>query len=94
MTKPTVSAMINGLRHQGWVIDAVDETGDGRVTRVALTPAGRQRLAAFEAELVARMEELVPGVDRAAMRAFLRELYDAHADTREERLGNVFGPGA
>ncbi len=94
VTKPTVSAMINGLRHQGWVIDAVDETGDGRVTRVALTPDGRQRLAAFEAQLVARMEELVPGVDRAAMRAFLRELYDAHADTREERLGNVFGPGA
>ena len=33
------------------------------------------------------MEELVPGVDRAAMRGFLRELYAAHAETREERLG-------
>ena len=37
VTKPTVSTMINGLRQQGWVADAVDETGDGRVTRIELT---------------------------------------------------------
>jgi DNA-binding MarR family transcriptional regulator len=94
VTKPTVSAMITGLRQQGWVADAVDETGDGRVTRVELTPAGRARLARFERELADRMEELVPGVDRAGMRSFLRELAAAHAETREERLGNVFGPEA
>jgi len=93
VTKPTVSAMINGLRQQGWVSDAVDETGDGRVTRVELTAAGRARLARFEEELADRMEQLVPGVDRAVMRAFLRQVYDAHAGTREERLGNVFGTG-
>ena len=92
VTKPTVSSMINGLRQQGWVTDAVDETGDGRVTRVELTAAGRERLAGFEEELADRMEQLVPGIDRAAMRAFLREIYDADAETREERLGNVFGP--
>ena len=40
VTKPTVSAMINGLRQQGWVADAADETGDGRVTRVELTGGG------------------------------------------------------
>ena len=90
VTKPTVSAMINGLRYQGWVADAVDETGDGRVTRIELTPAGRRRLGEFEAELVARLEHLVPGVDRTALHTFLRELYDAHAEHREERL---FGGG-
>ena len=37
------------------------------------------------------MEELVPGVDRADMRSFLRDLAAAHAETREERLGAVFG---
>ena len=37
------------------------------------------------------MEELLPGVDLAAARRLLVELYDAHAETREERLGNVFG---
>ena len=93
MTKPTVSTMINGLRQQGWVTDAVDEAGDGRVTRIELTAAGRARLARFEEELAERMEQLVPGVDRTAMRGFLRELYEAHAETREERLGNVFGTG-
>jgi DNA-binding MarR family transcriptional regulator len=94
VTKPTVSAMITGLRQQGWVADAVDETGDGRVTRVELTREGRARLARFERELADRMEELVPGVDRARMRDFLRELATAHAETREERLGTVFGSEA
>ena len=91
VTKPTVSAMITSLRQQGWVADVVDETGDGRVTRVELTPEGRARLARFELELADRMEDLVPGVDRADMRRFLGELATAHADTREERLGMVFG---
>jgi DNA-binding MarR family transcriptional regulator len=55
VTKPTVSSMINGLRQQGWVADAVDEGGDGRVTRIELTTAGRRRLAEFEDELAERM---------------------------------------
>jgi DNA-binding MarR family transcriptional regulator len=90
VTKPTVSAMINGLREQGWVADAVDETGDGRVTRIKLTPAGRARLDRFETELAERMEELLPGVDRAQVRHFFGELAYAHRTTREERLGDVF----
>ena len=89
VTKPTVSSMINGLRQQGWVADAVDETGDGRVTRIELT---RQAGPGWPSSrgLAGRMEELLPGVDLAARRFFV-ELYDAHAETREERLGNVFG---
>ena len=94
VTKPTVSAMINGLRQQGWVADTVDETGDGRVTRVELTSAGRARLARFEAELADRMEELLPGVDRAEVRRFFGDLQHAHAETRPERLADVFGPAA
>ena len=93
VTKPTVSAMINGLRLQGWVTDADDEAGDGRVTRVELTPAGRARLARFEEELADRMEELLPGVDRAATRRFFRDLQASHALTRAERFGPAFEPG-
>jgi DNA-binding MarR family transcriptional regulator len=74
------------------VADAVDEGGDGRVTRIELTTAGRRQLAEFEDELAERMEELLPGVDRGEVRKFLLDLYDAHAETREDRLGNVFGP--
>ena len=35
VTKPTVSSMITSLRQEGWVADTVDETGDGRATRVS-----------------------------------------------------------
>jgi DNA-binding MarR family transcriptional regulator len=91
VTKPTVSSMINSLRQQGWVADAVDE-GDGRVTRVELTPVGRRRLARFEEALAGRMEELLPGVDLGEVRTIFGSLYDAHAETREDRLGNVFEP--
>jgi DNA-binding MarR family transcriptional regulator len=90
VTKPTVSAMINGLRQQGWVADAVDEAGDGRVTRVELTEEGRRRLQRFETELARRMEELLPGTDRAEVRQFFADLQAAHRSTREERLGGVF----
>ncbi len=90
VTKPTVSAMITSLRQQGWVANVVDDAGDGRVTRVELTPDGRARLSRFEQELGVRMEELVPGVDKTEMRRFLHHVAVAHARTREERLGNVF----
>jgi DNA-binding MarR family transcriptional regulator len=91
VTKPTVTSMVSSLRQRGWVKDATDETGDGRVTRVELTPAGRQRLARFESELADRMEQLLPGVDRHEVRRLLGQLYGAHAQTREERLRDVFG---
>ncbi len=94
VTKPTVSSMINGLRQQGWVTDADDETGDARVTRIELTAAGRERLDRFEEELADRMEGLLPGVDRTATRAFLRDLYGAHAETRGERFGYAWRPEA
>jgi DNA-binding MarR family transcriptional regulator len=94
VTKPTVSSMLNSLRREGWVADTVDETDDGRVTRVELTSEGRTRLAGFEEELARRMDELLPGVDLSTMRRVLGDLYDAHAETRDERLGNVFGAPA
>jgi DNA-binding MarR family transcriptional regulator len=86
VTKPTVSSMINGLREQGWVTEEVDAT-DGRVTNIRLTPAGRARVERFETALADRMEALIPGVNRDDLRASLAELYTAHAETREDRLG-------
>jgi len=93
VTKPTVSSMLNGLRVAGWIADVVDET-DGRVTRIVLTESGRDRLHRCEAELAERMEALLPGVDTAEVRRLLGDLYRAHAETREERLGPAFRPGA
>ena len=91
VTKPTVSSMINGLRQQGWVADTVDEAGDGRVTRVELTPAGGPGWAEFEGDWPGAWRSCCRASTSRRRGAFLVELYDAHAETREERLGNVFG---
>jgi len=91
VTKPTVSAMINSLREQGWVLDVVDPS-DGRVAKVELTASGRARVAEFESTLADRLEDLVPGIDPGDVRRMLGQLYAAHAQTREERLADVFLP--
>lgn len=96
VTRPTVSAMIAGLRDQGWVAESVDPS-DGRASHLVLTPAGRERLAAFERELADRLEELLPGLEREELRATFAAWYGAHATTRADRLGHLFptvGPGA
>jgi DNA-binding MarR family transcriptional regulator len=90
VSRPTVSAMISGLREEGWVEEQVDPD-DGRVTKIVLTKAGRDRVRRFEADLAKRMEALLPGVDHAEMRTALADLYQAHSITRQERLANVFG---
>jgi DNA-binding MarR family transcriptional regulator len=89
VSRPTVSAMISGLREEGWVEEHVDPD-DGRVTKIVLTKAGRDRVRRFEADLAKRMEALLPGVDHAEMRTALADLYQAHSITRQERLANVF----
>jgi len=91
VTKPTVSAMISGLRDQGWVAEEVDPS-DGRVTKVVLTTAGRTRLRRFEADLADRLQDLVPDVKPAELWPTLAALYRSHATTREARLANAFGP--
>jgi DNA-binding MarR family transcriptional regulator len=83
--------MIGSLRDEGWVEERVDPD-DGRVTKIVLTKAGRERVRRFEVDLTKRLEALLPGVDRAEMRASLSDLYRAHSVTRQERLANVFGP--
>jgi len=82
--------MISSLRDQGWVEETVDPD-DGRVTKIVLTRAGRERVRRFEATLADRLESLIPGVSRDEVRRSLDELYRAHAETRAERLGTVFG---
>ena len=47
VTKPTVSAMINGLRQQGWVADADDEMSDG-TGGLLLVFQGRRRIPGIQ----------------------------------------------
>ena len=86
VTKPTVSSMINGLRQQGWVADADDETGDGRVTRVELTPAGASGSTASKTSWPSAWRSCCPA-STGPPPGRSSATCTAHADTREERLG-------
>jgi DNA-binding MarR family transcriptional regulator len=86
--KPTVSALLNGLRDKGWIETAADPD-DARVTQVVLTPAGRARMAAFELELAARIDPLLAGLDRDAFYAVLSAAAGAVRLNTEERQREV-----
>ena len=55
--KPTVSAAVDALCREG-LLERKEATDDQRAVELALTPAGRARLAATEAEMVRVLEDL------------------------------------
>jgi DNA-binding MarR family transcriptional regulator len=86
--KPTISAMLNNLREKGWIRDEADPA-DGRAIAVALTPAGRARIDAFEKTLAAHMARIVPEPDLTALRQALAAAYIDLATSQEERLKDI-----
>jgi DNA-binding MarR family transcriptional regulator len=86
--KPTVSAMLNNLREKGWIRDEADPE-DGRAVAVALTPAGRARIEAFEKFLAAHMARIVPEPDLTVLREALAAAYLDLGTSQEERLKDI-----
>ena len=86
--KPTVSALLNGLREKGWIATA-DDPSDARVTQVVLTPAGKARMDEFELELASRIDPLLEGLDRNAFYAMLGAAVQALRLNTEERQREV-----
>jgi len=86
--KPTVSALLNGLREKGWIATANDP-GDARVTQVVLTPAGKARMDAFELELADRIDPLMAGLDHGAFYGALSAAATALRLSTEERQREV-----
>jgi DNA-binding MarR family transcriptional regulator len=86
--KPTVSALLNGLRDKGWIATA-DDPADARVTQVVLTPAGKARMDAFELELAARIDPLMLGLDHDSFYAALAAAASALRLGTEERRREV-----
>jgi DNA-binding MarR family transcriptional regulator len=80
VTKPSVSAVVDGLVERGFLArESVD--GDRRAVRLTLTKGGKAALATAEAAMAERLEPLVDAVeDRAALVAGLDEM---HAVLRE-----------
>jgi DNA-binding MarR family transcriptional regulator len=80
ITKPTVSAVVDGLAERGYLArEPVD--GDRRAIRLVLTGAGAEALETAETAMAARLEPLVEALDDQA--GFVQCLDDIQAVLRE-----------
>ena len=77
ITKPSVSAVVDGLVDRGCLArEAVED--DRRAVRLRITPAGRAALAAAETVMAERLEPLFDAVDDpAGLFASLDEIHGA-----------------
>ncbi|HVJ55172.1 MAG TPA: MarR family transcriptional regulator [Aliidongia sp.] len=85
VTKATVSGQITALKEKGW-IDVESDHADRRVSRVVLTDEGRAAMDAFEARLLACLENLIGDADQQGILAALGDLYIALGASRESRF--------
>lgn len=88
VTKGTISPQLASLRDRGWVEDRPD--GDRRVSRLALTAAGRAQMNRFEGLLDQCLAQLLQTDEAddgaASIYAGLQALYVALGRTRETRF--------
>jgi DNA-binding MarR family transcriptional regulator len=74
ITKPSVSAVVDGLAERGYLAREPVE-GDRRAVRLRITSEGAAALAAAEVAMAERLEPLVDGLsDRAGFIASLDEI--------------------
>jgi long-chain acyl-CoA synthetase len=90
VTKPTVTAVVDGLVARGLVCRNQDEEGDRRRVDLTLSPAGRHLLERAELSVAARIQEVanhLPDAGKVAQALdgldLWREALDAH---RAEKL--------
>jgi DNA-binding MarR family transcriptional regulator len=84
--KPKVSAAVESLCRRG-LLAREDVAEDRRATTLALTPAGEEALAAVEAEMLARLEDLTARTpDTAFVLETLGWLGEALDEKADERL--------
>jgi DNA-binding MarR family transcriptional regulator len=86
--KPTISAMLNSLRTQGWIQESTDPA-DGRAVTVSLTKEGSARMARFEGELAASIGKLAPHTSLDRLKVALARFYEGMAETEETRLREI-----
>jgi DNA-binding MarR family transcriptional regulator len=88
LSKPTITAAVDGLVERGLVARAVVE-GDRRAVNVQITPAGRDALAEAEARMAERLRPVFercddPGAVAAALGQLERALDAVAAERRME----------
>jgi DNA-binding MarR family transcriptional regulator len=62
VSKNTISALLRGLEEQGYICRTLDST-DLRVFRIQLTDAGREMVLKMAPRRIARLNELLAGMD-------------------------------
>ncbi len=91
LAPPTVTAMLKRMERSGTIVRQADPA-DQRVTRVSLTPAGRElehRLTTMLASRIGRLLDSMPPGDRVDLARLLRDLADRMTEAIDEPL-----PGA
>jgi len=77
ITKPSVSAVVDGLAERGYLVRAAVD-GDRRAIRLGITAAGAKALRTSEDAMAERLEPLVDTLDdKAAFVAGLDQIDDA-----------------
>ena len=86
VAKPTITAVVDGLVHRGYLKRTAD-CDDRRVTKIALTAAGKKALYGAEHAMHARLHEVLSHADDpAAIERALEDLGAAVDRARAERL--------
>ncbi len=70
---PTISGVVDGLVHQGW-IERHPDPGDRRAVVLKLTPRGGQELKRLELVLQDAVLAVLEGVDEVALQSLTRGL--------------------
>ncbi|TWD73107.1 DNA-binding MarR family transcriptional regulator [Kribbella amoyensis] len=73
LEKSSLTGLVDRAEHRGLVVRAPDPA-DRRAVRVSLTPAGREALKKFHAELTARLEQVLDGLPVTERQRFNRSL--------------------
>jgi MarR family transcriptional regulator, organic hydroperoxide resistance regulator len=96
LSAPTVTSMLKRMERSG-TIDREPDPVDQRVTRVRLSPAGRElehRLSTVIATRVGQLLETMPVDDRRTLARLLRDLADRMAAAIDEPATPATAPAA
>jgi len=86
LSKPTITAAVDGLVDRGLVTRAVVE-GDRRAVVIRITPAGKKALAAAERDMNERLQTVLDRcADPTAVVAAIDQLRQALDDAMAERM--------
>ena len=71
LTPRAITRLVDGLVEEG-LVERIADKGDGRVTKIRLTPAGRSRFKTLEPRLRKHFVALFSGLEKSEVRELIR----------------------